>query len=235
MRVQMDKKRILFLKVISVFCLSMIFLFFSLSTIAQSDSKYKIVAVATGNKHCLALRSDGTVWAWGNNEHGQLGNGTTTKSNKPIQVKGLTNVVAIAGGENHSVALKKDGTVWAWGIKECLGNNINNDSTVPVQVKYLKDIISIGAGFNNSIAVQKGGTVWTWGDNMYLQLGKEDYDGYLPIQVQGLNNVRQAACGLGFCIVVKNDGTVWAWGWNKNTHFCVDASDINDETFADPR
>lgn len=168
----MDKKRILFLKVISIFCLVM--MIFSLSTIAQSDSKYKIVAVAAGNKHCLALRSDGTVWAWGNNEHGQLGNGTTTKSNKSLQVKGLTNVIAIAGGKNHSVALKRDGTVWAWGLNDQgrLGNgNVVDKYFKPTQVKGLSNIISIAAGRGYSVAVDSNRTVWAWGVNDEGQLG----------------------------------------------------------------
>src|SRR2546425_479741 len=74
------------------------------------------VAVAGGGYHSLALKSDGTVWAWGDNSGGQLGNGTNTLSNTPVQVFGLSGVVAVAAGGGHSLALKSDGTVWAWGI-----------------------------------------------------------------------------------------------------------------------
>ena len=74
-----------------------------------------VVAIAKGENHSLALKSDGTVWAWGHNIYGQLGDGTTTTRTTPVPVAGLSNVVAIASGDWHSLALKSDGTVWAWG------------------------------------------------------------------------------------------------------------------------
>ena len=74
-----------------------------------------MVAIAGGGDHSLALKSDGTVWAWGWNGYGQLGDGSTTNRLTPVPVSGLTGVVAIAGGDYHSLALKSDGTVWAWG------------------------------------------------------------------------------------------------------------------------
>ena len=74
-----------------------------------------VVAVAGGRYHSLAVKSDGTVWAWGNNWLGQLGDGTTTDRSIPVQVSGLSGVVAVAGGDYHSLAVKSDGTVWAWG------------------------------------------------------------------------------------------------------------------------
>jgi len=77
--------------------------------------KNSIVAVSAGESHNTALRSDGTVWAWGCNARGQLGNGATNESHTPTQVVGLSNVVAISGRAYHNLALKSDGTVWAWG------------------------------------------------------------------------------------------------------------------------
>lgn len=76
-----------------------------------------IVAISSGMYHVLALKKDGTVWAWGRNSSGQLGNGTTASSVRtPVQVKGLDNVVAIMAGKSHSMAIKADGSVWVWGI-----------------------------------------------------------------------------------------------------------------------
>src|SRR3989449_446039 len=77
-----------------------------------------VTAIAGGGFHSLALKSDGTVWAWGYNADGELGNGTFTNSNAPVQVLRLSGVTAIAGGGFHSLALKSDGTVWAWGRSE---------------------------------------------------------------------------------------------------------------------
>jgi hypothetical protein len=102
--------------------------------------KQNIVAIASGSCHSLALKSDGTVWAWGYNLYGQLGNNTTIfYSNIPVQVSILNKVIAIAGGGYYSLALKSDGTIWAWGRNDSgqLGNNTTTDSCVPVQISNL--------------------------------------------------------------------------------------------------
>ena len=95
-----------------------------------------ILAIAGGWGHSLTLKGDGTVWAWGYNEAGQLGNGTNSDSNVPAQVLGLTGVTVIVGGYYHSLALKNDGTIWVWGHNRSgqLGNGTNSDSNVPVRV-----------------------------------------------------------------------------------------------------
>src|SRR5438477_324745 len=85
------------------------------SVAAQVSGLTGVVAIAGGGLHSWARESDGTVWAWGNNQEGELGNGSNANSNVPVQVSGLTGAVAIAGGGLHSLALKSDGTVWAWG------------------------------------------------------------------------------------------------------------------------
>ena len=96
----------------------------------------EITAIVEGWNHSLALKGDGTVWAWGHNYYGQLGNGAYYNSNIPVQVLGLTGITAIAGGGYHSLALKNDGTVWIWGHNRSgqLGKGINTNSNVPVRV-----------------------------------------------------------------------------------------------------
>ena len=101
-----------------------------------------VSAIATGALHSVALLNDGTVWAWGYNNSGQLGDGTTTNRSTPVQVKGpggagyLMGVTAIATGDSHSVALLNDGTVWAWGenFYGSLGDGSTTKSAAPVQV-----------------------------------------------------------------------------------------------------
>src|SRR6185369_5691485 len=92
-----------------------------------------VVAIAGGYGYSLALLNDGTVWAWGINQYGQLGNGNNISSNVPVQVNSLTDMIAIGGGSYHCLALKNDGTVWAWGFNSSgeLGNGNNIDSNVP--------------------------------------------------------------------------------------------------------
>jgi len=115
-----------------------------------------IIAIAGGFWHSLALKKDGTVWAWGDNNYGQLGNGTYTRTNIPGQVSGLEGVIAIASGAWHSLALKKDGTVWAWGSNDegQLGNGTNIDSNIPIQVPGLTRVTAIAGGRFHSLALQ---------------------------------------------------------------------------------
>lgn len=93
-------------------------------------------AVATGELHTVALMNDGTVWAWGFNAYGQLGNGSTAGSPIPLKVLGLTNVIAIAAGDNHTVAMKGDGTIWAWGLNS---NGQLGNCTGPLSVALNPD------------------------------------------------------------------------------------------------
>lgn len=94
-----------------------------------------IVQISGGGFHSLVLKSDGTVWAWGLNMYGQLGDGTNTDRKMPVQVKGLDNVAAIAGGVWHSIALKTDGTVWVWGGNWAgqLGNGTTKSRNIPIR------------------------------------------------------------------------------------------------------
>ena len=92
--------------------------------------------ISAGGSHIIALKSDGTVWAWGHNYDGQLGDGTKTDKTTPVQVSGLTGIVSISAGYCHTIALKSDGTVWAWGYNYYghLGDGTKTDKTTPVQV-----------------------------------------------------------------------------------------------------
>lgn len=161
----------------------------------------------------------GTVWAWGYNGFGQLGNGTNTNSNLPIIVTGLTEVVAIAGGTSHSLALNNNGTVWAWGDNFAgqLGNGTNINSNVPVAVSGLTGVIAISGGDSHSVALKSDGTVWAWGDNTFGQLGNgANINSNVPVAVMNLTGVVAIAAGDFYSLALKNDGTVWAWGNNGN-------------------
>ena len=182
-----------------------------------------VIAIAVGDDHSLALKSDGTVWAWGHNNHGQLGDGTTTDRSAPVQVPGLTDVTAITRGENQSFALKSDGTVWAWGANFTgqLGDGTETDRSAPVQVLgengtgYLEDVKAISGGGRHVLALKSDGTVWSWGNNDTGQLG--DGTGVsknVPVQVSGLTGMTAVSGGTFNSFALKSDGTVWSWGWN---------------------
>jgi uncharacterized protein (TIGR03437 family) len=167
--------------------------------------------------HSLTLKSDGTVWAWGDNQYGQLGNGSNANSHVPVAVSGLNGVVAIAAGGIHSLALKGDGTVWAWGdnSRGQIGNGSNVNSDVPVVVSGPNGVVAIAAGAYHSLALKGDGTVWAWGDNQNGELGDGSYvDSNVPVEVSGLSGVVAIAGGQYHALAIKSDGTVWAWGYN---------------------
>ena len=131
----------------------------------------------------------GTVWVWGSNFSGQLGDGTTTQQKTPIELSGLTNVVEIAAGAEHSLALKSDGTVWSWGVNTDGqvgdGTNINRDT--PVQVSSITGVADVVAGQYHSLALKSDGTVWGWGRNAQGQLGDgTTTNSNAPVQVSVL-------------------------------------------------
>lgn len=189
----------------------------------QVKGLYGIIDVAVGNNSyedkyfTAALKNDGTVWTWGNNEYGQLGDGTTVNKNRPVQVQGLSDVIEIACGGLHIVALKSDGTVWTWGYNGYgqLGDGTTTNRSTPVKVKGLTGVIAIAAGKYHTVALKSDGTVWAWGRNNRGQIGDgTQTDRYEPVQVEEIKGVTAIACGESHTAVLKSDGTVWAWGHN---------------------
>ena len=177
--------------------------------------------VAAGANHTVALKSNGTLWTWGDNYYGQLGNGTMANKSSPAQVGTATNWQAVAAGSSHTVALRSDGTLWAWGWNEFgqLGNG--TDGTFarefsPVQVGTATNWQAVAAGWYHTVALKSDGTLWAWGQNDYCQLG----DGTTankssPVQVGTATNWQAVAAGQCHTVALKSDGTLWAWGYNR--------------------
>lgn len=181
----------------------------------------KITTIAGGAYSGYALRTDGTVWAWGDNSSGQLGNGgpATERTNVPVQVSGLTDVVGIAAGNQAAYAQRRDGTVWAWGFNANgeLGNGTLANSFVPVQVRGLTFIVKIAAGAWSGYALRSDGTVYSWGADAHGEAGNGTLHlggVTLAVPITGVSNVTAIGGGGGGGYAVRNDGTVWAWGSN---------------------
>jgi len=211
-----------------------------------------IKAVAAGESHSLALKGDGTVWAWGANDGGQLGNNSVVDSPAPVQVKDpggssvLVDILAIAAGGQTSLALRADGTVWSWGVndKGQLGNNAAiKYSATPVQVKAqrgdLPGMKAIAAGSAHCLALKADGTVWAWGWNNKHQLGDgTTSDRSTAAAVKGgkkrgalLKNVKAIAAGGtatikqpsgGHSLALVAQGEVFSWGWNVKGQLGLD-------------
>ena len=167
-----------------------------------------------------ALKGDGTVWSWGTNGSGQLGDGTYAGRTSPVAVAGLSNVMAIAAGPLHTLALLSDGSVSSWGSNANyrLGDTSGGRPT-PASIAGLTNVVAIAAGATHNVALKSDGTVWTWGGNSAGQLGDgTTSDRATPTRVPGLTGVTRIAAGTDFSLAIESDGTggglVWSWGNN---------------------
>jgi len=182
-----------------------------------------IVQLAAGSLHSLALKSDGTVWGWGNNINGELGTGSISVSElTAVQATGLSDVKAIAAGYGCSFALKNDGTVWSWGwnVRGQLGDGTTTNRSSAVMVAGLSNVKAIAMSMMHCMALKTDGTVWAWGDNFNGQIGDgtvtamPPFGKTAPVQVVGLSGVAAIAAGDLHSLALKSNGTVWVWGNN---------------------
>ena len=174
--------------------------------------------VSTGTQFTCAVKSDGTVWCWGYNNVGQLGNGTTTNASRPVQVTGLTNATQVASADTASCALKSDGTVWCWGGGR-LGNGSAAGSTVPVQVSDLTTAIQISGKFQHFCALKSDQNVVCWGWNALNIMGDSTgTDRLVPTAPNPAlpMGVVQVSSGVFGTSVLLSDGTVRSWGAGNN-------------------
>jgi alpha-tubulin suppressor-like RCC1 family protein len=182
-----------------------------------------VLQVAAGDGYGLAITTGGTVWAWGENDHGELGDGTLIERTTPVQVAGLSGVRQVSAGSDHGLALRSDGTVWAWGQNDHgqVGNGVvsSTPQLTPVQVPGLAGITKVAAGYGFSLALRSDGTVWAWGVNNAGQLGnKTTSDSAFPVEVRVSQATSISAGGSsGYAIRTTTDGaTLWAWGGNDS-------------------
>ena len=185
------------------------------TTPARVQNLTGVSRIAAGLDHNLALKSDGTVWAWGWNDYGQLGDGTMQLRALPVQVGTLTGIIAIAAGGHHSMALAADGSVWAWGAATVSLSNRASGTRVlsPARVAQLSGAQAIADGGLHALALTNDGTVWTWGNNGYGQLGDGTTTSRVtPALVAGLASIRSIAAGYTHSMVIDAAGNAWVWG-----------------------
>jgi len=176
--------------------------------------------VAVGQFHTAAIKTDGTLWTWGNNFFGGLGdNGGTNRSIPVTTFAGGTNWKQVACGGYHTAAIKTDGTLWAWGhnIYGMLGDNTTSQRLTPVTTfAGGTNWKQVACGGYHTVAIKTDGTLWTWGGNSYGELGDNTTSQRLtPVTTfAGGTNWKQVACGDRHTAAIKTDGTLWAWGQN---------------------
>src|SRR5690554_4952976 len=185
-------------------------------TVTEID---EYVQISSGSFHTTALKTDGTLWAWGWNENGQLGDGTTIDRHRPIQIGTETDWQSISTtGYSNTIALKADGTLWVWGRNDIgqLGDGTTTDKHTPVQIGTDTDWQSISVGYFHTIALKADGTLWAWGWNSHGQLGDgTTTDKHTPVQIGTDTDWQNISTEHRHSIALKTNGTLWAWGWNE--------------------
>ena len=190
----------------------------------------RVAAITAGSRHSCALHQDGTIYCWGSNEQGQLGNGQSGEdadSSVPVKVNGITDATAITTAEAHSCALHQDGTIYCWGSNEQgqLGNGQSGedaDSSVPVKVNGITDATAIAAGRYHSCALHQDSTITCWGHNNWGQLGNsqiiqssENNTSDTPVRVAGITDATAITTGRAHSCALHQTGSITCWGHNN--------------------
>lgn len=181
------------------------------------DDTSNWVSVSSAGSYTLAVRSDGTLWSWGDNQYGQLGDGTPADRHFAARLGTDRDWVAVAAGETHAVALKSDGSLYAWGRNAFgqLGDGTNFDRNSPVRVGTDNDWQAIAVGSGHTVALKSDGSLWTWGWNSGGQLGDgSTTDTNLPARIGIDSDWVRISASTGHSLALKSDGSLWGWGDN---------------------
>lgn len=177
--------------------------------LGKIESETNWESVYSEGLYTFAIKKDGTLWAWGNNDYGQLGTGTTSYAYKPTQVGTDTNWKSISTNYYCTFAIKTDGTLWAWGdnYNGQLGDDTNINRSIPVQIGVDKDWKMVSTGSSYTLAVKNNGTLWGWGTLLVnLTLNK------IPTKVDNVTTWKTVAVGTGSDIsfkALRSDATLW--------------------------
>jgi alpha-tubulin suppressor-like RCC1 family protein len=190
-----------------------------------SDTNWSLVYALTISS-TLAIKTNGTLWAWGNNNGYALGNGTTNNRSSPIQVGSSNTWSTISGNGSDIVGLKTDGTIWGWGYNAygMLGlSNVGGYNTTPTQIDSSTNWSKISADGTHFVGIKTNGTMWSCGRNtFYGSLGIGVYSATdttnvsSPVQIGSDTNWSLVAVGQYTNFAIKTNGTLWTWGYNNN-------------------
>ena len=172
--------------------------------------------VGPGDAHTIAVKSGGTLWGWGDNRYGQLGNGTTVGEHyAPEPIGTATSWSSVAAGRYHTVAVRADGTLWAWGDTSYgqLGDGTSTNRLEPGQIGTATSWASVAAGDHHTVAARTDGTLWAWGNNSHGQPGDGTTSDRSSPKLIGSGWI-SAIAGSDRTFARKADGTLWGWGYD---------------------
>ncbi len=175
--------------------------------------------IAAGNSYSLVVKKDETLWAWGSNWQGKLGDGTNVDKKTPVKV--MSQVATVYSSRDTSFAIKTDGTLWGWGYSSDRQVGVGEDvfwdgywGGIHTPVKILDNVVFVAAGSTSTYAIKSDKTLWAWGSNGAGQLANGTTKiSYTPIKI--MDNIQSVAAGYNYVLIVKTDNTLWACGNNS--------------------
>jgi alpha-tubulin suppressor-like RCC1 family protein len=204
-------------------CLAAILIVLVYTSIAPAISAPSLVSQAVptfdaGGDHSLAIGTNGTLWAWGDNYFGQLGDGSIQDRSEPTWIVTTQTWMTVSAGWRHSLGITTDGAIWAWGWNDFgqLGDGTWDDRHEPTRLQVEGTWKAVAAGRDHSLAIRSDGSLWGWGCSTDGQVGSGDW-GYLyvPTRVGSEKNWAVIAAGDCFSAAIKTDGSLWTWGANQ--------------------
>ena len=177
------------------------------------------VKLSGGFSYSVAIKADGTLWAWGLNAYGQLGDGTIADKLVPTQIGTDTDWASVAAGDRHTVAIKTDGTLWAWGFNANgqLGDGTIALKVVPTQIGIDTNWVDVDAGASHTVAMKSDASIWAWGSNANGRLGDgTTIDKHVPTWIGTAKDWVMINAGASHTAALKSNGTIWAWGANSS-------------------
>lgn len=191
----------------------------SFSSPVQIGTQSYWASVFVGQQNNFAIQSNGTLWGWGSNGSGRMGNNTSASFSSPVQVSTLSNWSQVSCGYNHNQGILSNGTLWGWGANTFgqIGNNSRVSAvSSPAQIGSLSTWVQVASGLNYSMAIQSDGTLWTWGISSLGRLGLNTTTDYSsPVQIGPYSNWSKVACASNYSLAIQSNGTLWAWGNNS--------------------
>jgi len=188
----------------------------TLTLTASIGDVHHFTSVSAGSTHTAAIRDDGTLWTWGMNIYGQLGDGTTIQRLSPVQV-GSDEWTSVSVGNNHTMAIDAAGKLWAWGFNSNgqLGDGTATHRSSPVLIDAENNWASVSAGNNHTMAIDAAGKLWAWGNNQWGKLGDGTTENRSsPVRI-GDDTWMAVSAGDNHTVGIKDGGTMWAWGNNQ--------------------